>query len=171
MTKTAKNQLIIGLIALVVLGGVSLRKYNSLHRLTAQQYPRIVHNTCAGQWAVETGVSKVMKWQWIKEEYRADTVVNFWGTAKVDQMYILNAPRPGDVAYLLNSCDTSCTAPLGREFTFPDSAAAVTAWKAYQGRQALQQELSRQQHVRDSLRDAAARRTEDSLFKCQHSYK
>jgi len=106
---------------------------------------KYVHNSCTGKWALQTGYTQYY------QNTKKDTTwkeMHYFGTRYY--MYF-------------NHEDTSDMALIGFEFQFNDTISAKYAYTHWSD---TPDSITIRQHIKDSTD-----RVEDSLFKCQHTYK
>lgn len=136
-------------------------------------YPRAVHDTCTGVWAVQTGTHDQFKQfgGYIRAygpSKKIPVVPSLWGHPYFWQ----RAPEAGSADWWADkqAPDTTDVAELGNEFQFPDS---LTAMQSYLHWTDSINMAAYAKQVADSLSrvaDSIQKRRDDSIFTCQHTY-
>lgn len=121
-----------------------------------EHYPKFVHNSCTGKWAVRTGFG-------IAESYIP--YFSYYNDVKEQDLYLgtyYYSGWMGEGGHI----DTITRLALGQEFQFDDSSSAVKAWNRYvqKNKDAVIAAYKKAQA------DSISKHNSDSIFKCKHTY-
>lgn len=105
--------------------------------VATEHLPRAVHNVCTGKWAVVT-------------EKHGDSAVRweFFGHDPHGRVYFSGMDLHQYGRGHFRKDDSGSYAPVGEEYTFPDSLSAIRAYKAYTDNLFIEQE---QERIKDSI--------------------
>lgn len=137
-----------------------------------ETYPRIVHDTCTGMWAVETGrAQNPNNHPYSDPDAKPTFRPIFFGLHdnEMTGFSFLHLDHDFSKDIVLET-DTVLNSDLGYEFQFKDSVTADSSFNAFVSRAAITK--SRIQAEQKRLADSGdvVKRIKDSLFKCQHNY-